>query len=62
MFEYIDTLDFKDAMKAKFHMLNLFKGLNNAKKSRLLLLSNEKNDKIKNELKNILVANENQAA
>ena len=43
-------------------MLNLFKGLNNAKKSRLLLLSNEKNDKIKGELKNILLANENQAA
>ena len=55
-------LDFKDEIKTKFHMLNLFKGLNNAKKSRLLLLSNEKNDKIKSELKNILLANENQAA
>ena len=43
-------------------MLNLFRGLKNAKKSRLLLLSNEKNDKIKSELKNILLANENQAA
>jgi len=43
-------------------MLNLFKGLKNAKQSRLLLLSNKNNDKIKNELKNILVANENQAA
>ena len=43
-------------------MLNLFKGLKNAKKSRQLLLSNEKNDKIKSELKNILLANENQAA
>ena len=43
-------------------MLNLFKGLKNAKKSRLLLLSNEKNDKIKRQLKNILLANENQAA
>ena len=62
MFEYIDTLDFKDEIKTKFHMLNLFKGLKNAKKSRLLLLSNEKNDKIKSELKNILLANENQAA
>ena len=62
MFEYIKTLDFKDEIKTKFHMLNLFKGLNNAKKSRLLLLSNEKNDKIKSELKNILLANENQAA
>ena len=61
-FEYIDTLDFKDEIKTKFHMLNLFKGLNNAKKSRLLLLSNEKNDKIKSELKNILLASENQAA
>ena len=27
MFEYIDTLDFKDEIKTKFHMLNLFKGL-----------------------------------
>ena len=62
MFEYIKTLDFKDEIKTKFHMLNLFKGLNKAKKSRLLLLSNEKNDKIKSELKNILLANENQAA
>ena len=43
-------------------MLNLFKGLNNAKKIRLLLLSNEKNDKINSELKNILFSNENQAA
>ena len=32
------------------------------KKFRLLLLSNEKNDKIKGDLKNILLANENQAA
>ena len=39
-----------------------FRGLKNAKKSRQLLLSNEKNDKIKSELKNILLANENQAA
>ena len=62
MFEYIDTLDFKDEIKTKLHMLNLFKGLNNAKKSRLLLLGNENNDKIKNELKNILLVNENQAA
>ena len=62
MFEYIDTLDFKDEIKTKFHMLNLFKGLNNAKKSRLLLLGNENNDKIKSELKNILLVNENQAA
>ena len=62
MFEYIDSLDFKDEIKTKFHMLNLFKGLKNAKKSRLLLLSNEKNDKIKRQLKNILLANENQAA
>ena len=43
-------------------MLNLFKGLQNAKKSRLLLLSDKKNDKIKDELKNILLASENQAA
>jgi tRNA-dihydrouridine synthase A len=62
MFEYIDTLDFKDEIKTKFHMLNLFKGLNNAKKSRLILLSKEKNDKIKSELKNILLASENKAA
>ena len=62
MFEYIDSLDFKDEIKTKFHMLNLFKGIVNAKKSRLLLLSNENNDKIKCELKNILLANENQAA
>ena len=62
MFEYIETLNFKDAIKTKFHMLNLFKGLNNAKRFRLLLLSNEKNDKIKSELKNILLASENQAA
>ena len=62
MFEYIETLNFKDAIKTKFHMLNLFKGLNNAKRFRLLLLSNEKNDKIKSELKNFLLASENQAA
>ena len=62
MFEYMDTLNLKDEIKTKFHMLNLFKGLNNAKKSRLLLLSKEKNDKIKSELKNILLASENQAA
>jgi len=62
MFEYIDALDFKDEIKTKFHMLNLFKGLNNAKKIRLLLLSNEENDKIKRQLKNNLLANENQAA
>jgi len=43
-------------------MLNLFKGLNNAKKSRLLLLSNEKNDKIKSELKNFLLTSDNKAA
>ena len=62
MFEYIETLNFKDEIKTKFHMLNLFKGLNNAKKSRLLLLSNEKNEKIKNGLKDIVLASENQAA
>ncbi len=62
MFEYIDALDFKDEIKTKFHMLNLFKGLNNAKKSRLLLLSNEKNDKIKSELKNFLLTSDNKAA
>ena len=62
MFEYIETLNFKDEIKTKFHMLNLFKGLQNAKKSRLLLLSDKKNDKIKDELKNILLASENQAA
>ncbi len=62
MFEYIDTLNFKDEIKTKFHMLNLFKGLKYAKKSRLLLLSNDKNDKIKRELKDILLESEIKAA
>ncbi len=62
MFQYIDTLNFKDEIKTKFHMLNLFKGLKYAKKSRLLLLSNDKNDKIKKELKDILLESENKAA
>ena len=62
MFQYIDTLNFKDEIKTKFHMLNLFKGLKYAKKSRLLLLSNDKNDKIKKELEDILLESENKAA
>ena len=62
MFQYIDTLNFKDEIKTKFHMLNLFKGLKYAKKSRLLLLSNDKNDKIKKELEDILLESEIKAA
>ena len=43
-------------------MLNLFKGMKNAKKSRVLLMSNEKNDKIKNQLKNIILESQDKAA
>ena len=43
-------------------MLNLFKGMKNAKKSRVLLMSNEKNDKIKNQLKNIILEGQDKAA
>ena len=43
-------------------MLNLFKGMKNAKKSRVLLMSNEKNDKIKNQLKNIILEGQAKAA
>ncbi len=43
-------------------MLNLFKGLNNAKKSRLVLVSNQKNEKIRDELKNIILESQNRAA
>ncbi|GIS22551.1 MAG: hypothetical protein CM15mP123_04530 [Gammaproteobacteria bacterium] len=33
MFEYINSLDSKNQIRTKYHMLNLFKGLRNAKKS-----------------------------
>lgn len=62
MFLYIDTLNLKDKTRAKFHMMNLFKGQKNAKRSRLLLLSNEKNGKINSNLKNIFLEGETQAA
>ena len=62
MFEYIDNLNSKEKIKARFHMLNLFKGLNNAKKSRLVLVSNQKNEKIRDELKNIILESQNRAA
>ena len=62
MFEYIDNLKSKEKIKARFHMLNLFKGLNNAKKSRLVLVSNQKNEKIRDELKNIILESQNRAA
>ena len=62
MFEYIDNLSLRDSIKTKFHMLNLFKGFNNAKKSRLVLLGNQKSEKIREELKNIILENQNRAA
>jgi hypothetical protein len=40
----------------------LFKAQKNAKRSRLLLLSNEKNGKINSNLKNIFLEGETQAA
>ena len=62
MFEYIDNLSLRDSIKTKFHMLNLFKGFNNAKKSRHVLLGNQKSEKIREELKNIILENQNRAA
>ena len=62
MFDYINTLNHKDEIRTKFHMLNLFKGMKNAKKSRVLLMSNEKNDKIKKQLKNIILESQDKAA
>ena len=43
-------------------MLNLFKGLIDAKKSRILLLNGSNNEEIKNELLSIIRFNENQVA
>ena len=54
MFQYINSLDSKNQKKAKYHMLNLFKGLSNAKKSRSLLLSNGDNKKINEQLKSLI--------
>ena len=62
MFSYISDLNVYEQSKAKFHMLNLFKGLIDAKKSRILLLNGSNNKEIKNELLSIIRLNENQVA
>ena len=62
MFSYISDLNVNEQSKAKFHMLNLFKGLIDAKKSRILLLNGSNNEEIKNELLSIIRFNENQVA
>ena len=51
MFQYINSLDSKNQIRTKYHMLNLFKGLRNAKKSRSILLSSGENKKINEQLK-----------
>lgn len=62
MFSYISNLNLNQQTKTKFHMLNLFKGLKEAKKLRTLLLNNDDNEIIKNELLKIVCLNENQVA
>ena len=62
MFEYINSLDSKNQIKTKYHMLNLFKGLRNAKKSRSILLSSEENKKINEQLKFLIQDNYIEAA
>jgi tRNA-dihydrouridine synthase A len=58
MFHYISSIDNKkDQETSKHHMINLFKGLVNAKKARILLLNEKNNQILKNNLKGIL--NEN---
>ena len=51
MFQYINSLDSKNQLRTKYHMLNLFKGLRNAKKSRSILLSSGNNKKINEQIK-----------
>ena len=58
MFHYINSLDNKkDQETSKHHMINLFKGLVNAKKARILLLNEKNNQILKKNLMGIL--NEN---
>ena len=58
MFHYIISLDNKkDQETSKHHMINLFKGLVNAKKARILLLNEKNNQILKKNLMGIL--NEN---
>ncbi len=58
MFHYISSLDNKkDQETSKHHMINLFKGLVNAKKARILLLNEKNNQILKKNLTGIL--NEN---
>ena len=58
MFHYISSLDNKkDQETSKHHMINLFKGLVNAKKARILLLNEKNNQILKKNLMEIL--NEN---
>ena len=58
MFHYISFLDNKkDQETSKHHMINLFKGLVNAKKARILLLNEKNNQILKKNLMGIL--NEN---
>ena len=62
MFQYINSLDPKDQLRTKYHMLNLFKGLRNAKKSRSILLSSGENKKINEQLKSLIQENYIEAA
>ena len=62
MFHYINSLDSKNQRRAKYHMLNLFKGLSSAKKSRSLLLSSGENKKINEQLKSFIHENYIEAA
>ena len=58
MFHYISSLDNKKEQEtSKHHMINLFKGLVNAKKARILLLNEKNNQILKKNLMGIL--NEN---
>ena len=58
MFHYISSIDNKkDQETSKHHMINLFKGLVNAKKARILLLNEKNNQILKKNLMGIL--NEN---
>jgi hypothetical protein len=58
MFHYISSIDNKkDQETSKHHMINLFKGLVNAKKARILLLNEKNNQILKKNLIGIL--NEN---
>ena len=61
MFEYINSLDSKNQIRTKYHMLNLFKGLRNAKKARSILLSSGEN-KINEQLKFLIQDNYIEAA